>query len=320
MDVCYELQSCSRSETMFRRSIWFKFVLSTVMLCVLFFTAAAQADVLTLPKDTRYIRERAFCYDTSLDKVVLPEGLREIGSLAFGYSSVTSVVFPASVTSIADDAFKGSDLAKVTAPSGSYAYAWCVDHGYIADNEVKLFCAKTKDDYGDVLEGIFLGVFDADGKRLASKLVNSWRPGHLENGGVSGATVWKLGGDLYYVEAMGGFEVVCADYVVYRANASSITLVVGASDPGYTEGTILVDMKTNKPLYYDEYSGPDESLQEMIDALSDHFSDYGFDYGSRTLDLGGHFGTTDYISAGLSNSTRADEIIGWDKSRVLTIG
>ena len=103
-------------------------MLSLSVLC------AAQADVLTLPAGLKTIEEEAFYGDTSLSEVVLPEGLTTIGSKAFANSRVKWIYIPASVTSIADDAFEGvwSSAAYVypyiKTPTNSYAAQWSAAH------------------------------------------------------------------------------------------------------------------------------------------------------------------------------------------------
>ena len=70
---------------------------------------------LTVMKNFRYI-------------LTLPNQLTEIRSEAFAdLPSVETVRIPASVTSIADDAFSGSDVI-ILAPEGSYAVQWAKDH------------------------------------------------------------------------------------------------------------------------------------------------------------------------------------------------
>ncbi len=59
----------------------------------------------------------------------LPSHLTEIGSEAFAdLPAIEAVRIPASVTSIADDAFARSDIL-ILAPEGSYAIQWAQDHG-----------------------------------------------------------------------------------------------------------------------------------------------------------------------------------------------
>jgi hypothetical protein len=83
--------------------------------------------VLTLPAVMRTIEDEAFA-GIAAEQVTIPEGARSIGSRAFAdCDSLLLVVIPASVTSIADDAFENSDVA-VICPEGSYAASWCDTH------------------------------------------------------------------------------------------------------------------------------------------------------------------------------------------------
>lgn len=101
-------------------------------LVILFFAcllwSVSCADTLSLPGSLTVIEEEAFYGDTSLDEVVLPEGITEIGSLAFAESSLRTVNLPISLNSIADDAFDESVIITAT---GGMAYIWAVEHGYI---------------------------------------------------------------------------------------------------------------------------------------------------------------------------------------------
>ena len=59
-------------------------------------------------------------FATSLDSIVLPEGLRTIGEKAFFRTTLTSIAIPSSVTSIGDSAFYDSEtLTSLTFASGS---------------------------------------------------------------------------------------------------------------------------------------------------------------------------------------------------------
>jgi len=62
--------------------------------------------------------------------LTLPAGLKQIDSEAFaGLSGVDRVIVPESVTSIAADAFKGSQVI-LTVSYGSYAWSWAKENGY----------------------------------------------------------------------------------------------------------------------------------------------------------------------------------------------
>lgn len=93
----------------------------------------AQAAVLQLPSGVKTIEAEAFYGDTSLDEVVLPEGLTAIGSRAFADSSLTGINLPASLTEIDDSIFHNVSGLTVTAIPGTYAYQWAVRNGYIEE-------------------------------------------------------------------------------------------------------------------------------------------------------------------------------------------
>ena len=93
--------------------------------------ALATADTLTLPSSLRSIEEEAFQGDTTIDKVVVPEGLTSIGERAFADSSLKEINLPNSLVDIADDALPDSGDVLVTANKGTHAYDWAVEKGYI---------------------------------------------------------------------------------------------------------------------------------------------------------------------------------------------
>lgn len=88
------------------------------------FCAGAAAATLTLPADLKTVGNRAFYGDTSLDEVVLPEGTERIEALAFAYSGVKRITIPATVISIAENAFEGVTGLTIVAPAGSAAEAF----------------------------------------------------------------------------------------------------------------------------------------------------------------------------------------------------
>ena len=81
-----------------------------VMALYLLFVTPALAGVLNLPAGTKVIEEEAFYGDTSIDEVVLPDGVEEIGERAFAESGLTKINLPSSLKSIADNAFGGDVL------------------------------------------------------------------------------------------------------------------------------------------------------------------------------------------------------------------
>ena len=95
----------------------------------------AVTDTLTMPAALKIIHEEAFYGDTSISKVVLPEGLTEIQARAFAGSSLSEINLPASITFIDQSAFDGPDKVTVTVNEGSYAYDWAVTNNYIVTTD-----------------------------------------------------------------------------------------------------------------------------------------------------------------------------------------
>ena len=106
-------------------------ILLLLALSFLLLFSAAEASTLTLPSGMMSIGSQAFMDDTSLDQVVLPEGLKKIYAKAFANSTVKKINLPSSLISIADDVFEGCENVYVTAKKGTYAYNWAVNRFYL---------------------------------------------------------------------------------------------------------------------------------------------------------------------------------------------
>lgn len=91
---------------------------------------AVAEDVLVLPGALQVIEEEAFAGVDGPGAVILPEGVREIRARAFENGGFTEIALPATLESIADDAFRGSALEAVRAAEGSPAFAWALDTPY----------------------------------------------------------------------------------------------------------------------------------------------------------------------------------------------
>lgn len=102
---------------------------------LLLLVCSASAETLVLPMSVEEIEAEAFCDDTCLDIVVLPEGIRKIGDRAFANSSLRQINLPDNLEYISPSAFQNSSLVFVTANSGSYGYEWAVGNGYISEHE-----------------------------------------------------------------------------------------------------------------------------------------------------------------------------------------
>jgi len=110
----------------------FHFLLSLliVVFCILV-CQDAMAGTLKLPNALTNIEAEAFYGDSSLDEVIVPEGIKTIGSKAFASSSLRQINLPDSLTFIANDAFDGPEKVHITVNNGFYAYNWAVSNGYI---------------------------------------------------------------------------------------------------------------------------------------------------------------------------------------------
>lgn len=117
-----------------------KRVLAVLLVCVLISAdvmaiAEEVLNILQLPSALKVIEEEAFYGDTSLEKVIVPEGAEKIEGKAFADSSIAEIELPESLEEISDNAFEGVEGLKVSAPEDSYAYGWAVDNGYIGNVE-----------------------------------------------------------------------------------------------------------------------------------------------------------------------------------------
>ena len=68
-------------------------------------------------------------FQAGADTLTLPDGLEVINSLSFAGLKKDKVVFPESIRFIADDAFQDAEFVG-SGVTGSYAYYWCIDHGF----------------------------------------------------------------------------------------------------------------------------------------------------------------------------------------------
>jgi len=112
-----------------------KFLAYLLVLMMLSTNIAAVADalaVMTLPAALQIIDEEAFCGNTSIGKVIVPEGTTEIRSRAFADSSLAEIDLPGSLTFIAEDAFDGCGLVAIYTHNNQVAVDFALDHGIIA--------------------------------------------------------------------------------------------------------------------------------------------------------------------------------------------
>lgn len=128
----------------------FLFLLVFLLVCMTAFGTFAEGD-LVLPSSTLVVEKEAFYGTKGIDRAVLPEGVLEIKERAFAESSLKTINLPASITSIADNAFDGSPLNTVIAKEGTYSYNWAVSHHYIDEDPVTgrlfYFAGKNNDNH-----------------------------------------------------------------------------------------------------------------------------------------------------------------------------
>jgi hypothetical protein len=102
----------------------------TERICTGAFDFCTSLTTVIIPDSVSEIGDIAFYDCRSLSMLSIPDSVIRIGSLAFGNCfSLTEVSIPNSVTFIADDAFIDCSSLTVTAFEGSYAEAWCKEHG-----------------------------------------------------------------------------------------------------------------------------------------------------------------------------------------------
>ena len=68
-------------------------------------------------------------FQAGADTLTLPKDLKVINSLAYAGLKKDKVIFPDGIEYIADDAFLDAEFVG-SGKSGSYAYYWCVSHGF----------------------------------------------------------------------------------------------------------------------------------------------------------------------------------------------
>ncbi len=108
----------------FARILFFALLL-TVLTTV---AGLALADTLRLPDGLKTIEAEAFMGDTSLDEVMLPEGIESIGEKAFANSSLTRINLPSSLKSLSDNAFSNSSVNQIEAGWKTQGAKWAISH------------------------------------------------------------------------------------------------------------------------------------------------------------------------------------------------
>jgi len=93
-------------------------------------TVRAMDRQMSLPGLLRNIAEEAFAYNSDVEVLVLGERMESIGRCAFaGMTDLMQVHLPASVSTIAPDAFEGNAQMVILCPQGSAAQAFAQEAG-----------------------------------------------------------------------------------------------------------------------------------------------------------------------------------------------
>ncbi len=110
-----------------RRSV--KFILMIILIfCFAGCCAEAEEGVLNMPEGLKVVEQEAFYQSQAFRELVLPEGVKELHSLSFARSGVTSAYLPESLTFVAVDAFLECEDLVVTVHRGSYAHEFCEEN------------------------------------------------------------------------------------------------------------------------------------------------------------------------------------------------
>ncbi len=202
----------------------------TLMLSV---GGAAFADTLTLPSSLSVLGEEAFCGDTSLDEVVVPGGVTEIGSRAFADSSLQRIYLPATVGNIAGDAFAGADAEIIRTISPGESSVEIVNGGdtvrlyFIPGGAISCTRSYTLTSLGNT--DTYGELYDASGNQLD----------YDDDGGQGNnfsITYMLASGALYYYEVR----------FYYSDVTGAIPLSLSASDAGITAHPTDVSVSVGK--------------------------------------------------------------------------
>lgn len=104
-------------------------IVALLLLCTTI--AVASADTITLPAALSELGEAAFQNDSSIDSVIVADGITEIKDLTFAGSSLREIHLPASVTSIAPTAFDNCSGVQFYVQN-QYTKNWAENHGFTA--------------------------------------------------------------------------------------------------------------------------------------------------------------------------------------------
>ena len=148
------------------------------------FAEGTASGVLSLPASTLIVDIEAFYGDTSINKVILPNGVKEIRARAFADSTLTEINLPDSLTLIDESAFSVPGNITVTANKGSWVYNWAKTKGF-----------KMYDDPSPLADFVFQAIDDT-GSRITGYQGNDGRV-VIPTADADGRTVKEIGSDAF---------------------------------------------------------------------------------------------------------------------------
>lgn len=202
-------------------------VLTLVALLFLCSNIAASAESASeLPANLETIEEEAFMGSSSLDSVVLPDGIKYIGDRAFADSSLKEIYLPESLKSIADSAFDHHSPALIIKGKiGTLAETYAKSHDILfaaVNREPKHESTKKFLDAIANEEGVTYMIFDTvyEGDKDYEEVIVTLRSDSLISGEIS------VG--VYFSED--GTEVLAAAPVIYYDPNDLVDILFAVND------------------------------------------------------------------------------------------
>ena len=121
-------------------------------------------ETFEIPNDVKVIGDGAFCNNSSLKSLIIPDSVTSIGDSAFSNSSLTSITLPESVKSIGDRAFFGCKNLK----RATIANKDCIIHGLYHTFSVDYAMAKSTPE-GMCYDVKFFGVIEGRASGIVKK-------------------------------------------------------------------------------------------------------------------------------------------------------
>jgi hypothetical protein len=202
-------------------------VLTLVALLFLCSSIGASAESASeLPANLEAIEEEAFMGSSSLESVILPDGIKYIGDRAFADSSLKQIYMPGSLRTIAENAFDHHSPALIIkGETGTLAETYAKSHDILfaaVNGEPKYESTKKFLDAIATEEGVTYMIFDTvyEGDKDYEEVIVTLQSDSLISGeGVAG---------VYFSED--GTEVLAAAPVIYYDPNDLADILVAVND------------------------------------------------------------------------------------------